>query len=162
MIVFFFNIKLYCMAIKKWHKIKKNCCMKWTLIKLHQWEKWGKPAPSSMPCPLLHFTLDPRKQRFVARKIAKAILARTHPITSECDFSHFIAIWSHKRFIMCCASWPTTPSTDYKGCKLMKRVYIFNSCWVFLPEHSTCMQQHRYRQCDYSIRLGVSVYDMNI
>ena len=45
------------------------------------------PVPSSMPCPLLHFTLDPRKQRFVARKIAKAILAQTHPITSECDFS---------------------------------------------------------------------------
>ena len=33
--------------------------------------KWGRPAPSSMPCPLHHFTLDPWST-------AKAILAWTH------------------------------------------------------------------------------------
>ena len=104
-----------------------------------------------MPCPLLHFTLDPRKQRFVARKIAKAILARTHPITSECDFSHFTAIWSHRRFIRCCAchspslsifakcrtvltSYPTVPGL-YQDCT------VFPCCSCFSHPRATRMSK---------------------
>ena len=66
-----------------------------------------------MPCPCTSpFDPGPTQAKFVARKIAKANLARTHLITTECDFSHFCAIWSPRYFMRCCVSWPKTPSTE--------------------------------------------------
>ena len=42
----------------------------------------ASPATSSMPVPLLHFTLDPRMHKFVTRRIANNILVWTQPITT--------------------------------------------------------------------------------
>ena len=96
-------------------------------------------------CTIFHAmstSLDPRTQRFVARKIAKANLARTHPITSECDFSHFSAIWSPGCFMRCCASWPKTLLTETtKGvnvaCLPSTAVEYFGVFFFLLCENST-------------------------
>ena len=42
----------------------------------------GKPHPSSIPIPDLHFFLLPHRHKLVAFRIAKTILAQTQPITS--------------------------------------------------------------------------------
>ncbi len=50
----------------------------------------ARAAPSSMPAPLLHLVLDPRMQRFVARRMANDRRVCTNPITSLYDLPHLM------------------------------------------------------------------------
>ena len=59
-----------------------------------------------MPIPLLHLVLDPLTQRLVALKIAKDILACTHPITAAYDLPHELASLSATRESTVLASFP--------------------------------------------------------
>ena len=58
----------------------------------------GREAPSVMP-KHLHFVQDPRKQRRVARRIAKDKRARIQFITKLKGLSHLILRKSHKQWM---------------------------------------------------------------